>query len=211
VYALDLPGHGQSGGASESTLSGYAEQILDWLRELALPAAVLMGHSMGGAIALTIALRAPRRLAGMVLAGSSARLRVAPAILRDSAQRGSFPQAVDRVIGAAFSSNTSDRLVELARERMLESGHLAFHNDFQACDHFDVRARLEEIDLPALVISGEEDQLTPPKLGRELAEGLPGGTFQSVPAAGHMVMLEQPEVVLQALAAFYLDHFSADG
>ena len=192
---------------SESTLSGYAERVLDWLREMELPPVVLMGHSMGGAIALTVALRSVRQLAGLVLVGSSARLRVAPPILELSSARKTFPEAVEHVIGSAFSPEASERLIELARERMLEAGHVAFHNDFQACDNFDVRPRLKEIALPALVISGEDDQLTPPKLGMELAEGLPAARYHPISAAGHMVMLEKPSAVQRELERFYVDHF----
>lgn len=207
TYSLDLVGHGESSGQSQSTLSGYAERLLDWLREMELPPVVLMGHSMGGAISLTMALRSPRQLAGLVLVSSSARLRVAAPILNLSSSRETFEEAVDLVIEAAFSPQTSTRLITLARDRMLEAGHVAFHNDFKACDNFDVRTRLKEIPLPALVISGQDDQLTPPKLGQELADGLSTARFEMVPAAGHMVMLEQPAIVQKAVESFYLEQF----
>lgn len=210
VYAIDLPGHGRSGGQSESTLSGYAERLLDWIRRQELPPLVLMGHSMGGAIGLTMALRSPQRVAGLAFVGSSARLRVAPTILELSSEMKTFPQAVDFVIRAAFSPAADQRLVALTKERMRESGHGVFHNDFQACDHFDVRQRLHEIKKPAIVLTGEDDQLTPAKLGKELAEGLPAGRFVSIPAAGHMAMLEQPAKVQAAVEAFYTDHFQTD-
>jgi pimeloyl-ACP methyl ester carboxylesterase len=169
--------------------------------------AVLMGHSMGGAIALTMALRAPQQVAGLVLVGSGARLRVAPAILELSAAASTFPHAVEKVMQAAFSSHTPDRLIQLARERMLAAGHTAFHNDFLACDHFDVRSRLAELTMPALVVSGRDDRLMPPKFGLELAEGLPVGEFAEIPHAGHMVMLEQAKALAKLVADFYQAHF----
>lgn len=208
VYALDLPGHGESGGRPDSTISGYAESTLDWMRSAGVEPAVLVGHSMGVAIALTIALRVPRAVAGLALVGASARLRVAPEILADSASQSRFPRAVDRVTDAGFSPKTPRSLVELARQRMLEAGHEAFHNDFQACDHFDVRPRLPEIRVPAIVIQGEEDQLTPLSLARELADGLPSGELVSIPEAGHMVMLEKPEQVADLLGGFVAKHFA---
>ncbi|MFP3853858.1 MAG: alpha/beta hydrolase [Anaerolineales bacterium] len=211
VYAVDLPGHGDSGGHSEATLSSYAEQMMDWMREMKLPLSVVAGHSMGGAIALTMALRSTRQLAGLALIGSSARLRVAPTILQNSAERSTFAQAVDQVIEAAFSPEAERGLVRLARQRMLEAGHRTFHNDFQACDHFDIRSRLQEIDIPAIVITGEHDRLTPPHLGQELAEGLPEASFHEVEAAGHMVMLERPHQVLDLIKVFYQTHFNSAG
>jgi pimeloyl-ACP methyl ester carboxylesterase len=207
VYALDLPGHGDSAGRPAATISGYAESTLDWMRSVGIGQAVLVGHSMGSAIALTIALRVPRTVAGLALVGASARLRVAPEILTDSASQARFPRAVDRVTDWAFSPKAPPPLVELARRRMLESGHDAFHSDFQACDHFDVRQQLAEIKVPALVIQGEDDQLTPLFLARELAEGLPAGQLVSLPDAGHMVMLEKPEQVAELLSRFMREHF----
>ncbi|MGA9531177.1 MAG: alpha/beta fold hydrolase, partial [Anaerolineales bacterium] len=207
VYALDLPGHGQSGGRPDSTISGYAESTLDWMRSASVEPAVLVGHSMGSAIALMMALRVPRAVAGLALVGASARLRVAPEILSDSASHDEFPQAVDRVTDAAFSPKTPKALVEQARQRTLEAGHEAFHLDFQACDHFDVRQQLGEIKVPAIVIQGEDDQLTPLFLARELAEGLPDGELVSLPDAGHMVMLEKPGQVAELLLGFLREHF----
>lgn len=202
VYAVDLPAHGQSGGRPQSTISGYAEGVIDWMRAVGVHKAVLAGHSMGGAIALTIALRVPRRLAGLALLGTSAKLGVDPRILNWSASRADFPQAVDRVVGAAFSRGADENLVRLAKARMLEAEHSTFHADFQACAGFNVSSRLSEIALPALVICGQDDRLVPPSRCAELAEALPASTLRSVERAGHMVMLERPEEVAAELLRY---------
>lgn len=207
MYALDLPGHGQAGGRPDSTISGYAESVLDWMRSEGIEPAVLVGHSMGAAIALVAALRVPRAVAGLVLLGASARLRVAPEILADSASPADFPRAVDTVTDWGFSPSAPEALVKLARQRTLEAGHEAFHLDFQACDDFDVRQRLPEIKVPAIVIQGEDDRLTPLFLARELVEGLPDGALVSLADAGHMVMLEKPDQVAELLDEFMNDHF----
>ena len=81
VYALDLPGHGKSGGAGRAEIGAYAEVVRGFAEALGLVPFVLAGHSMGGAIALEFALRYPARLAGLILVGTGARLRVAPEIL----------------------------------------------------------------------------------------------------------------------------------
>lgn len=192
VLTLDLPAHGQSGGHPEATVSGYAERVTDWMRALELDEAVLVGHSMGGAIALTIALRLPRKVAGLVLVGTSARLKVDPSLLQLSANRATFPQAVDRVVAAAFSPSTPPQFVEQARARMLETEAEVFHADFTACDRFDLSRRLGEIEVPATVVYGVDDRLTPPPYCRKLAQSLPAGSSVEVAAAGHMVMLERP-------------------
>lgn len=81
VYALDLPGHSRSTGAGRSTIAAYAQVIKAFGDTLALPPFVLAGHSMGGAIALAFALEYGVDLAGLVLVGTGARLRVNPAVL----------------------------------------------------------------------------------------------------------------------------------
>ena len=91
VLAIDLPGHGDSPGPGERSIEAYTGCVLEWLDEYGVERVIPAGHSMGGAIALTLALQAPDRLAGMVLVGSGARLRVAPSILEISGQSSTFP------------------------------------------------------------------------------------------------------------------------
>src|SRR5574337_242258 len=82
VIALDLPGHGGSPGPAPGTVAGLARSVLGLLDALGVPGAVVAGHSMGGAVALTLALEAPARVAGLCLVGTGARLRVSPAVLQ---------------------------------------------------------------------------------------------------------------------------------
>ena len=96
VYALDLPGHGRSGGPGRTDIGAYAEVVREFADALKLPAFVLGGHSMGGAIALEFALRYGSRLAGLILVGTGARLRVAPEIL--ARHRGGFREH-NRAVG----------------------------------------------------------------------------------------------------------------
>jgi pimeloyl-ACP methyl ester carboxylesterase len=204
VLALDLPGHGESHGPGANSIEAYAEIVLKWLKKNGVEHAIPVGHSMGGAIALLLALEAPEEFAGLVLIGSGARLRVAPAVLTASAQPGTFPQAVDAVMQWAFSESAPARMVELARQRMLEVNPDVLHDDFAACNDFDVMPRLAEIRLPTLVLCGTEDQLTPLKYSEFLAANIPGTTLVRIADAGHMVMLEQPQAVASALNEFLL-------
>src|SRR5512139_1972635 len=81
VYAIDLPGHGKSAGPGRITIADYAEWLVSWLDTRRVPAAVLIGHSMGGAIAQWLALTCPDRTAALVLVATGAKLRVAPQLL----------------------------------------------------------------------------------------------------------------------------------
>jgi pimeloyl-ACP methyl ester carboxylesterase len=209
VYALDLPGHGDSAPPCESSVAGYAQRLMDWLGALDLERVILAGHSLGGAIALHAAAAFPQRVAGLVLVGTGARLRVHPAILETTADPGGFDQAVAQVMEWAFSTKAPARLVELAHKRMLETDPRVLHKDFQACDAFDMMDQLGEIRAPALALCGSEDRLTPPKYSRYLAENIPDAGMSLVEGAGHMVMLERPDRVASAIAAFIDEHFPA--
>jgi pimeloyl-ACP methyl ester carboxylesterase len=113
-----------------------------------------------------------------------------------------FSEAVDLVVSYAISPQAPSRMVELARARMSETRSEVLYGDFLACDQFDVMDRLDEINVPTLVICGTEDQLTPLKYSRFLAESIPDARMVSVESAGHMVMIEQPGEVAQAVKEF---------
>ena len=197
VYALDLPAHGQSQGSGRDTIPGYSEVVLQFMDATGLKDAILVGHSMGGAITLWTALTAPDRLRGIGLVGTGARLRVLPAILEGL--QTDFAQTVELIGSFAYAPDADPTLVNSGREEWLANAPEVLYGDFLACDRFDVMERLGEIHLPAAVIVGAEDRLTPVKYARYLADHLPGAELTVVEGAGHMVMVERPEPVTQAL------------
>jgi pimeloyl-ACP methyl ester carboxylesterase len=187
-----------------------ARRLSEWRMALALVRPVLVGHSMGSAIALASALAAPESLAGLVLVGSGPRLKVNPVLLETVGRPESFTIAVDRIVHWSFARDTKPRLAELARARMLEAGPAVLSADLRACDAFDVTARLGEVRLPTLVIVGRDDRMTPPALAQELRDGIAGAHLEIVEGAGHMVMLEQPAVVAGHLQSFLGDRSRFD-
>jgi pimeloyl-ACP methyl ester carboxylesterase len=202
IFALDLPGHGKSGGVGSQSIADYASIVVDFLDAARLNAAVFIGHSMGSAIALMLALDFPKRVLGLGLVGSGARLRVAPQILDGTSSAATFPTAVNLINEAAFSPSVNPRMKELAAQRMVEIRPSVLHGDFLACNEFDVMARLGEISVPTLILCGTDDILTPMKYSEFLRDRIPAARLVTFPGAGHMVMLEQPTEVANALAEF---------
>ncbi len=202
IFAVDLPGHGKSGGVGHHAVDDYAEEILKFLKALKLNAAILVGHSMGGAIALHVAIRSPKRVLGLGLVGSGARLRVAPAILQSASDPSTFADAVRLIIGASFAPQTHARLKELAAQRMSETRSAVLYGDFLACDAFNATEQISKISLPTLLLCGAEDKMTPSKYSEFLRDRIPGAQMALVPDAGHMAMLEQPEGVGRILSDF---------
>jgi pimeloyl-ACP methyl ester carboxylesterase len=197
VYAVDLPGHGRSEGPGREHIEDYVADIVRFMDAVGVSRGVLVGHSMGGAIAQMTALMAPERVAGLVLVGTGARLRVAPALLDGILQdaRG----ALALITEWAWGPEADPAMVARGRQMMARVNPRVVWGDFAACDRFDIRERVGEITAPALVITGSEDRMTPPKFGQWLAERIPGARFVLVEGAGHMVMLEKPDQVASAV------------
>jgi len=202
VYALDLPGHGDSPGPGQPTIAGYRQAVEAWMDGLGLPPVVVVGHSMGGAIAQSLALDAPDRVAGLALVGTGARLRVHPMLLEATRPGGAAAEALTALASSWYSPSVSPRMREQAARSLEAVDPAVLHADFQACDGFDVMDRLGAIGQPALVIVGEDDQMTPVKYARHLADHLANARLEMVPGAGHMVMLEQPAMLDAILSAW---------
>jgi pimeloyl-ACP methyl ester carboxylesterase len=199
VAALDLNGHGRSPAREGDGLQTYSEDVLAVLEALAIPT-VVVGHSMGGAIALTVALQRPKNLVSLGLVGTGAKLRVHPQILELC--QTDFERAIELVIQWAFADQSSSELREKARLQMRRNGAQALFRDFSSCNTFDVMARLSEITLPTLILCGREDKLTPVKYSEYLQQNIPNAQLKIIEGSGHMVMVEQPQAVTQALREF---------
>lgn len=202
VFSVDLPGHGESGGQGENSIGGFAERLLEWMDSLSLEQAIVCGHSMGGAIALTMGLLAQDCVIGLVLISTGAKLRVHPKILALTSEPGTFHTAAELITTWSFSKSVDERLRELAMTRMKDIIPEVAHSDFTACDNFDLMQQLGEIQPPTLVICGDEDLMTPVKFSRYLADQIKGASLYLVPDAGHMVMLERPDEVADRIIEF---------
>ncbi|HTX58920.1 MAG TPA: alpha/beta fold hydrolase [Verrucomicrobiae bacterium] len=195
--APTLPGHGTPG--SPCSIDEFADFVAAELAGRDLRDAILCGSSMGGAIALTLGLRRDPRVRALVLIGSGARLRVAPAMLE---RLESDFAAGARELAPWFFAEPEPARVEAAVRSMLLVGQAQTLRDFRACDAFDVTERLGELSLPLLALTGEHDRLTPPKYAAFLADRVPGASARILPGAGHLAMVERPDEANAALRAF---------
>jgi len=170
------------------------------LEALALKRAILVGHSMGGAIVQLLALEHSSMVGGLILVGTGARLRVLPSLLNGLAN--DFEETIEALLVYAYSASAPTELVELGRQEWLANSPAVIRGDFLACDRFDVIDRLGKIHCPTLVLCGEEDRLTPPKYSHLLRDSIADAALTVIPDAGHMVMLEQPQRVNRAIEEF---------
>jgi pimeloyl-ACP methyl ester carboxylesterase len=186
--ALDLPGHGESLGEAQSDIDAYAAWLSEVLMAVFDEPPFLMGHSMGGAIVQKVALSDPDLMKAIILVGTGPRLQVAPTFLQGLQK--DFDTIIDSIMGFAYADGSDTRLVNEGIKLMKAAGGDVVYGDFFACDRFDVRDQIENINLPCLILCGNEDKLTPPSLSRKLHESIRGSRMEIIPDAGHMVMVE---------------------
>ncbi len=208
IYAPDLPGHGKSEGFGRQSIDEYADDIISFMQALKIRKAVIVGISMGSAIALMLALKYPKKVSGLGLLGGGAKMRVAPIILEDAGNPNTFESVVELVNTNCFSESAPQNLVQLSKQNMMKIRPPVLLGDFLACNEFDATDQLEKIKIPTLILCGAEDQMMPPKFSESLRDGIPNSKLQVVDHAGHMAMLEQPDTVEDLLKNF-LDDISS--
>lgn len=202
VLAVDLPGHGRSNGLGRNSICEYVQSILELMDGIGIYKAILVGHSMGGGIALNLALDYPDRVLGLGLIATNARLRVSQAILEGLAHQSTSMKAIETIIDWSFGSQVEEPLRKLAARLLAETRPAVLRNDLLACNNFDVINRLSEIDKPTLIVCGTEDRMTPVRYSEILASQIRGAALQTIDQAGHMVMQEQPRRVANLLDVF---------
>ncbi|HEX2571574.1 MAG TPA: alpha/beta fold hydrolase [Polyangia bacterium] len=200
AVAPDLPGHGQSDPWHDVSIDLYRDAVGTIAANLGLQRVVLVGHSMGGAVALRVALAWPERVAALVLVCTAARLP-APVELLAALERDPLHMS-EWMARLSFAPATPRELVERWQAVAWTAPPETLLADLRAAGGFNVSGDLSRLRMPALVVGGMDDLLTPPALSKDLADGLPNARLLLVPQAGHMAHLEQPDRFHAALDPF---------
>jgi pimeloyl-ACP methyl ester carboxylesterase len=204
---IELPGHGASEGEGEEEIGRYAEHVYSFLKALAVSNVFLVGHSMGGAITQTLALTHPGVIKGIVLVGTGARLKVLPMIL--DGIKSEFEETIRKTTRFAYSRKAPSEMIERGVSDMMRCRPEILYGDFLACDRFDLMKEIEKIELPTLIICGNEDELTPVKYSQFLHSRVKGSRLEILPGAGHMVMMESAGTFNEKIGAFVSNPFSS--
>ena len=204
VLAPDLPGHGRSAGAPLSSIGEMADWIAALMTAAGAQAARLVGHSMGSLVALEVAARHPA--IGLALIGTAAPMRVSDDLL--TAAKTNDHSAIDMIaiwgngynatLGGSIAPGLwmlggAERLLERARPGVLFA-------DLTACNNYGgALAAAGKVTVPAILILGSRDVMTPAKSGKALAAAISGSRIMVLEGAGHLLMSERPEEVIAAL------------
>ena len=203
TVAIDLPGHGRSGGRARKRIEDYAAGMIDFIAAVAAPNLIPCGLSMGGAITQQLLLDHAAHFRAGIIVNSGARLRVLPSLFEMiDTNMPAYVEIIDRL---GFSAKTPAAVKRPFLEDSLNARPEVTHGDFEACDQFDVMPRLGSIRAPVLVISAELDQLTPPNYGEFLEKRIPNAVRAHIRDAGHFVPIEKP-LELNAAITRFLDH-----
>ncbi len=210
ILAPDLPGFGETPSISGMSIADYADLILKLLDKENIEKAVVMGHSMGGYIALEFAARYKKRLLGLGLvctqAGADseeARANRMKTIERVHAEGKGF--VIDTMAGKLTSAkNLSDaELIRQLKSIMQGATDKGIATALKAmAGRSDHLSTLEKIRVPILIIAGAEDALIPVEKSAAMAEKLSKRTFEIISGAGHVAMMEKPEAFNRSLIEF---------
>ena len=203
TIAIDLSGHGRSKQPGMDKIEDYANAVSDFISSVA-PDAIPVGLSLGGAITQQLLFDHPGRFRAAVLSSTGARLRVIP-IIFESIQND-FPKFIELMGQFSASPKTPMEVIKPCLEDTARQKPEVVAGDFRACHVFNVIERLGEIKTPVLIISAQDDLLTPPKYGELLEQKIPGSRRVHILDSGHMIPVEKPEEFSRALIAFLDEH-----
>jgi len=198
--AIDLSGHGRSEGMGHEDLIEYAHDVHAIMTAMGIESAVIVGHSMGGAITLLLAIHYADYIEGVVLIGTGASFKVNPAIIESIVD--DQQATAEMVVKWVWGEDAPADYIATGIERMMQIPPQVIRADYVACDKFDVRASLPTIGHDALIIGGGRDKMTRQKQSQELHDKMPR-TQLEVLDTGHMIQLESPVKVTELIQMWY--------
>ncbi|MEU4076294.1 3-oxoadipate enol-lactonase [Streptomyces venezuelae] len=209
VVRFDLPGHGGAPARPFTSVAELGDRLLATLDAIGVQRFGYAGCSLGGAVGLDLALRAPHRVASLALVATSPRFgsadefRQRGVIVRANGLEPMARAAPEQWFTSVFAG-AQPAIVDWAVQMVRTTDPACYVAACEALAVFDVREALDRITVPALVLVGSEDQVTGPAEARTLVAGIADARLAVVPGASHLAPVEQPAAVTDLL----VDHFA---
>lgn len=207
----DLPGFGASAEPVANSVDAMATGVLAAMDRDAIERAVIGGLSMGGYVTLALYRRAPERFLGLVLADTRAtadndQQKAARRKMIETVRTQGPSAVADEMLPKLLGGTTRRErpAVETEIRQMIEANSVdAIAGAVEAMmERPDSTAMLPRIAVPALVLCGAEDTLTPPSDSQALADGIRGSRLEILQGAGHLSAIETPDAFTQTLTSF---------
>lgn len=209
VFAVDLPGHGKSTGKARNTVADLSDWIVAFMEAATLKSAALVGHSMGSLVALETAARLPGRITKVAMVGTSVPIPVSEPLLglskADDHAAYEMINAYAHSGAAQLGGNRAPGMWMMGSSmRLMErSGKGVLHADFSACNGYASGLdAAQKVKCPILFVLGKRDQMTPSKAAKDVIARLPQARVVELEGAGHALMAERPDEVLDSLIRF---------
>jgi len=206
VLAVDLPGHGRSGGEAMESIEAIADWAIQVLDTAGLSTAAVVGHSLGSLVAIAMAARHPQRVRAIALIGITVPMPVSELLL-DNAKKDKH-EAIEMLNFWGYSKSAQlggnatpgNWMLGGGMRLMEKAGPGVIHTDLNACNKYiEGLEHASNVRCPALLILGERDMLTPVRSAMEVAAALPHAEKVVLEGCGHALLTEKPDPVLDQL------------
>jgi len=210
VTCMNLPGFGASAPRALASVDAYADHVAQAMDAMGLPKTTdVFGNGFGAFVTLALAIRHGDRVGRVIVADvvpafpepARAPFRGMAAKVRESGMQAVLDTAIGRMFPPEFQARSPEVVAERKR-RLAGVDPACFAQACLGLAGLDLRPRLASIRNRTLVMCGALDQTTPPALAREVAQAIPGAAYREIAGSGHCPMLEAPEALVDAIAAF---------
>lgn len=209
VARADLRGHGRSGRIADCSMADFVADVLGLLDALGIASAHLVGFSLGGLIAQHVATTHPARVRRLALISSVAartpeereRVLRRADIVRDEGIASVVAAAEDRWFTPEFKAANAER-VERRLQELIANDHRSYAAAYRVFAQADEGLQPERIAQPTLIVTGEHDQGSNPRMARYLHDHIPGSELHILSGLRHSVLLESPDLIAGLLLQF---------
>lgn len=199
IYALDLPGFGQTPIEKPMKLKDYADFVYKYLKDKKIEQPIIIGHSFGGAVAVKLALIYPESISKIILAGAAA--------IRQPSVKTKIKRKIAGLVSPILSLKLKKMLIK--KSGLEQSDYAAIQNPilketFKTIINEDLTAELPLVKIPTLIVWGDKDFETPLDGGKLIAKLIPGSRIEIIKNASHFAFLEKPEEFIKLIKEFAL-------
>ncbi len=202
VFSLDLPGHGQSTNPASLSVLSIVKSLRQFIQDMNFFKVVLIGHSLGGILAIQYAARYPESVKGLMVLACGSQFSIPASLwnnLQNSNGKSQFIEQFSQLsFQPDFPQSQRNKILEPLKKMRLS----LLTADLTICSKFNAQKDLSPIELPVSIIGGAGDQITPPGTVRQLSQYLSNSTVKIMRKCGHMLIYEKTTQISQLMRDF---------